>query len=89
MRARSDVLLAGAVLLTTILVVPAAPANHAAGTINGTVGTPPKMKPADMAKEPACVKAHPTPVITENVVTGPGNTIRWVVIYHTDAQDLA
>jgi hypothetical protein len=84
MRARSDVLLAGAVLLTTILVVPAAPANHAAGTISGTVtftGTPPKMKPIDMAKEPACVKAHPTPVMTENVVTGPGNTLRWVVIY--------
>jgi hypothetical protein len=84
MRARSDVLLAGAVLLTTVLVVPAVPANHVAGTVSGTVtftGTPPKMKPIDMAKEPACVKAHPTPVTTENVVTGPGSTLRWVVIY--------
>lgn len=84
MRAPSTVLLAGAVLVTTALVVPAGPAPRAAGTVSGTVtftGTPPKMKPIDMAKEPACVKAHPTPVTTENVVTGPGNTLRWVAIY--------
>jgi len=59
-------------------------ARHAAGTISGTVtftGTPPKMRPIDMAKEPSCAKQHPTPVMTENVVTGPGNAVQWVVVY--------
>jgi plastocyanin len=54
------------------------------GTISGTVtftGTPPKMRPIDMAKEPSCASQHPTPVMTENVVTGPGNTVQWVVVY--------
>src|SRR5438445_11552093 len=57
----------------------------AAGTISGKVtftGTPPKMKPIDMAKEPNCVTQHAAaPVLTETVVTGPGNTLRWVVVY--------
>jgi hypothetical protein len=55
-----------------------------AGTIGGTVtytGTPPKMKPIDMAKEPACVSQHPTPIMTESVVTGPGNLLENVVVY--------
>jgi plastocyanin len=55
-----------------------------AGTISGTVtftGTPPKMRPIDMAKEPSCASQHATPVMTENVVTGPGNTVQWVVVY--------
>ena len=52
--------------------------------ITGTVtftGTPPKMKPIDMAKEPTCASQHPTPVMTETVVTGPGNTVQNVVVY--------
>lgn len=57
----------------------------AGGTISGKVtytGTPPKMKPIDMAKEPACATEHAAaPVTTENVVSGPGNTLRWVVVY--------
>src|SRR2546427_7714746 len=57
----------------------------AAGTISGKVtytGTPPKMKPIDMAKEPNCVTQHAgAPVLTENVVTGPGSTLRWVLVY--------
>jgi len=56
----------------------------AAGGVSGTVtytGTPPKMKPIDMAKEPSCAKQHTTPVMTENVVTGPGNTLEDVVVY--------
>ena len=55
-----------------------------AGTIAGTItytGTPPKMKPIDMAKEPSCASQHPTPVTTETVVTGPGNTVQNVVVY--------
>lgn len=63
---------------------PVAPA-VAAGTISGTVtytGTPPKMKPIDMAKEPSCNALHAgNPVMTENVVSGPGNTLEWVVVY--------
>jgi plastocyanin len=54
------------------------------GTISGTVtftGTPPKMRQIDMAKEPSCASQHPTPVMTESVVTGPGNTVQWVVVY--------
>jgi len=57
----------------------------AAGTISGKVtytGTPPKMKPIDMAKEPNCVTQHAgASVLTENVVTGPGNTLRWALVY--------
>lgn len=56
----------------------------AAGAIGGTVtytGTPPKMRPIDMSKEPTCATQHTTPVMTENVVTGPGNTVEYVVIY--------
>ena len=59
-------------------------APSADGSISGTVtytGTPPKMRPIDMAKEPTCAKQHPTPVMTETVVTGTGNTLRYVVVY--------
>jgi plastocyanin len=54
------------------------------GSITGKVtytGTPMKMKPIDMSKEPSCAKQHATPVDTENVATGPGNTLQWVVVY--------
>ena len=55
-----------------------------AGAITGKVtytGTPAKARPIDMSKEPACVKMHPEKVMTENVVTGPGNTLQNVVVY--------
>jgi plastocyanin len=55
-----------------------------AGAISGTVtytGTPPKMKPIDMAKEPSCASQHETPAMTETVVAGPSNTLEWVVVY--------
>ena len=54
------------------------------GTIEGKVtyiGTPPKMKPIDMSKEPACQKEHNPPELSQNVVTGPGNAFRYVVVY--------
>src|SRR6266542_3636943 len=85
MRTRSMLIPATAVLVLGALarsgVVRAA---AAAGAISGTVtytGTPPKAKPIDMAKEPACAQQHATPVTTEAVVTGPGNALRWVVVY--------
>ena len=66
-------------------VTAALPTGHAtAGAVSGTItftGTPPKMRPIDMAKEPTCAAQHATPVMNENVVTGPGNTIKNVVIY--------
>lgn len=74
----------GLVLVATSAVgTPAHPAKSP-GTISGTVtftGTPPKMRPIDMAKEPSCASQHPTPVKTESVVTGPGNAVQWVVVY--------
>src|SRR5256885_17263090 len=60
------------------------PPPASAGAISGKAtytGTPPKMKPIDMAKEPSCAKQHATPVTTENVVTGPGNALGDVVAY--------
>jgi hypothetical protein len=56
----------------------------APGTVEGTIsytGTPPKMKPIDMAKEPSCAKQHATPVMTESVGARPGNTLEDVVVY--------
>jgi plastocyanin len=54
------------------------------GNVEGTIsytGTPPKMRPIDMAKEPTCAKQHATPVMTEAVTVEPGNTLEDVVIY--------
>jgi len=84
MRTPSVVLLASAALLPAALTGPAAPGDHVAGAVSGTVtftGTPPKMKPIDMSKEPSCASQHATPVTTENVVTGPGNALQYVVVY--------
>jgi plastocyanin len=56
----------------------------ATGNVEGTItftGTPPKMKPIDMAKEPSCAKQHAKPILTEAVVTGAGNTLEYVVVY--------
>lgn len=61
-----------------------APDHLAAAAISGTVtftGTPPKMRPIDMAKEPSCEKQHSTPVMTETIVAGPGSTVANVVVY--------
>lgn len=54
------------------------------GTVTGKVtysGTPPKPKPIDMSKEPVCAKAHATPVMSQTVVTGSGNSLANVVVY--------
>jgi plastocyanin len=74
----------GAVLLGTTAFAPSAPRAILAGSVSGTVtftGTPPKMKPIDMAKEPSCAKQHATPVETETVVTGPNDALGFVVVY--------
>jgi plastocyanin len=72
------------VALISVGAVAGPPTPPANGTITGKVtytGTPPKMKPIDMAKEPSCAKQHATPVMTENVATGPENALEFVVVY--------
>jgi plastocyanin len=83
MRSRYFMALALAVLLSSGLLVFATPP-AGSGSISGKVtytGTPPKMKPIDMSKEPSCAKQHATPVLTENVATGSGSALQWVVVY--------
>jgi len=66
------------------------PALAFAGTISGKVtytGTPIKPKPIDMSKEPSCAAQHPTPIMTESVVTGPNNTLGNVVVYISAGAD--
>jgi plastocyanin len=60
------------------------------GTVSGKVtytGTPAKQKPIDMSKEPSCAKQHATPVTTETVVAGAGNTLENVVVYISAGAD--
>jgi len=59
-------------------------AGPSGGAITGKVtfkGIPAKAKPIDMSKEPVCAKMHPKGLLTDNVVTGPGNTLGNVVVY--------
>jgi hypothetical protein len=76
-----------AVLVFSAAGTPSVRSPHVAiapGTVEGTIsytGTPPKMKPIDMAKEPSCAKQHATPVLTESVGIRPGNTLGDVVVY--------
>ena len=75
------VFLAGLVALAAVTMTSAGPGS---GTISGKVtfeGTPAKQKTIDMSKEPSCAKEHATPITTEAVVTGPGNTLENVVVY--------
>jgi hypothetical protein len=68
-----------------VLLLPLALASTpSGGTVTGKVtykGTPARPRPIDMAKEPACVKMHSERLTTEDVVTGPGNTLQNVVVY--------
>ena len=73
---------------TAALVILSGPGTVASGpgtgSISGVViytGTPPKAEPVNMSKEPECIKMHAKPLMTEKVVTGPGNTLRNVVVY--------
>lgn len=73
--------MAGLVMLAASAVAFAGPGG---GTVTGKVtyeGTPAKMKPIDMSKEPSCQKMYPTPPFAETVVTSSGNTLENVVVY--------
>jgi len=56
----------------------------AAGSITGTVtftGTAPKLNPLTMDADPACAKKHTTPVPSEMLVLGGGNTMANVMVW--------
>ena len=77
----SRISLAMLVILFITAITAAAPGS---GTIEGKVtytGTPAKPKVIDMSKEPSCAKMHSTPATTANAVTGPGNSLEYVVVY--------
>lgn len=62
-------------------------AAESGGTLSGTVkfeGTAPKPTKIDMSFDPNCAKAHPTPQMTEEVVTGAGGGLANVVVYVAD-----
>ena len=76
-------------VLMTPLAVNSSPGG---GAITGKVtftGTAAKAEPIDMSKEPACVKMHPKPLLTEKAVTGAGNTLGNVVVYISSGADNA
>jgi plastocyanin len=54
------------------------------GTITGKVtlkGTPPRPQLIDMSKEPECVELNPKQRMTEDTVTGPGDSLKNVVVF--------
>jgi plastocyanin len=56
-------------------------------SLSGTVkfeGTPPKPTKIEMAFDPNCAKAHPTPATTEEVVAGADGGLANVVVYVAD-----
>jgi plastocyanin len=58
-----------------------------AGSISGTItldGKAPMAKPINMSAEPYCQKAHSSPVIPPEVVTGDGGALANVVVYVKD-----
>jgi plastocyanin len=73
--------IAGLAMLVASAIAVAGPSG---GTVTGKVtyeGTPAKMKPIDMSKEPSCAKMYTTPLIAETVVTGAGNSLENVVVF--------
>jgi len=75
---------AGLVGLVTLAAAGVALAGPAGGTVTGKVtyeGTPAKMKPIDMSKEPSCAKMYNTPLLVETVVAGSGSSLENVVVY--------
>jgi plastocyanin len=56
----------------------------APGTLNGRVtyeGTPKKLKPIDMSREPNCAKFYNGPVPSDVNLTGPDNSLQNVIVY--------
>lgn len=60
---------------------------EANGSLSGVVkfdGSAPKLSRIDMSQDPICVKAHSSPVTTEEVVVGADGGLANVVIYISD-----
>jgi plastocyanin len=56
----------------------------AGASITGTVtfaGTAPKLNPIPMDADPVCAKKHSTPVLSEKLVLGSGNTMGNILVY--------
>jgi len=76
--------LAGIAMLAAASSLAVAGPKPAGGSVTGKVtyeGTPAKMKPIDMSKEPSCAKMYTTPQMAETVVTGASNSLENVVVY--------
>jgi plastocyanin len=61
-----------------------------AGELTGTVtlnGAAPKMKAINMSQESACANQHPTPALTENVITGDKGGLANVIVYVSSGLD--
>ena len=75
-------LLFGLLLLASGLPVPAQ--GQANASLKGMVkfeGTVTKGKPIDMSADPYCVKAHPSPVSSEEIVAGPDGGLANALVY--------
>jgi len=85
---RTKVAVAFFVFVITASLLFGGPLNDA--TIHGKVtlaGASPRFKPLDLSKEPECVHMHASNLLyPENVVTGPDNSLRNVVV-HISAGD--
>lgn len=58
-----------------------------AGSVTGMAmieGTAPTLKPINMSAEPYCSKAHPTPVVPQEVVVGDKDALANVVVFVKD-----
>jgi Carboxypeptidase regulatory-like domain len=74
----------GLAALTILLGASALYPGPNSGAITGKVtftGTAAKAKLIDMSKLPECIKLHTKGLQTEDVVTGPGNTLQNVLVY--------
>lgn len=63
---------------------PAASANKAAATLSGVVtfeGRSPKPTPINMAADPSCAKQHPTPVLSQDLVTDAKGGLQNVIVF--------
>jgi plastocyanin len=63
---------------------PPASAAEKSAAVKGVVkfeGTPPKASPINMAADPTCVKQHPTPVLSQDVLTGANGGLRNVIVF--------
>jgi hypothetical protein len=68
------------ILLGTAALYPVTNSGSIMGKVTYT-GTPAKSKLIDMSKQPECIKLHSNGLPTEDVVTGPGNTLQNVLVY--------